>query len=219
MPGPILTTASSVKVTVYGSGTHGSMPQFGVDPVVFAASIVMRLQTIVAREIAPSDTGVITVGSLQAGTKSNIITDRAELFINTRAFSDDVMASLHDGIERIVRAEYAASRSPRDPEFEYYDHYPLTVNDPGIASTGRAAFDSYFDSSSVDMEPVSASEDFSVIPRALWVPYLFWGLGRGADPASALGNHSPAFCPDFQPTLDRGVEALVVAAFSVLQDF
>lgn len=53
MPGPILTTASSVKVTVYGSGTHGSMPQFGVDPVVFAASIVMRLQTIVAREIAP----------------------------------------------------------------------------------------------------------------------------------------------------------------------
>lgn len=81
-PGPILTTASSVKVTVYGSDTHGSMPQFGVDPMMLAASIVMRLQTIVAREIAPSDTGVITVGSLQ------------------------------DGIECIVRAECAASRSP-----------------------------------------------------------------------------------------------------------
>lgn len=72
---------------------------------------------------------------------------------------------------------------------------------------------------SVDMEPASASEDFSVIPRALGVPYLFWGLGGFADPASAPGNRSPAFCSDFQPTLDRGVEALMVAAFSVSRDF
>lgn len=97
--------------------------------------------------------------------------------------------------------------------------FPLPVNNPGIASIVRAAFDSYFGLSSVDMEPASASEDFSVIPRALGVPYLFWGLGGFADPASATGNHSPAFGPDLQPTLDRGVEALMVAAFSVSRDF
>ncbi|MDO5512003.1 amidohydrolase [Corynebacterium sp.] len=210
--GPVLSAGASVKVTVHGRGSHGSMPEKSVDPVVLAASIVMRLQTIVAREIAPRETAVVTVGALQAGKKSNVISDRAELLINTRAYDAGVDKHLKEAIERLVRAECAASASPREPDFEWYDTYPLTSNDPASTSRVRAAFEGWFGERVVDMEPVSASEDFSVIPDALGTPYCYWGLGGFADQATAPGNHNPAFAPDLQPTLDNGVAAIVVAA-------
>lgn len=211
-PGPVLSSAFSVKVTVHGAGSHGSMPELGVDPVVLASSIVMRLQTIISREVAAKETAVVTVGSITAGSKSNIIPDTAQLLINTRAYSDDVAAHLKEAIERIVRGECEVARSPREPEFEYYDHYPLTLNDDNATATVRAAFDERFGELSTDLDPVPASEDFSVIPDALGVPYTFWGLGGFADPENAPGNHNPAFAPDMQPTLDRGAEAIIVAS-------
>lgn len=82
----------------------------------------------------------------------------------------------------------------------------------------RAAFDAHFGRDSVDIDPVSASEDFSIVPDALGVPYFYWGLGGFADMAAAPGNHNPAFAPDLQPTLDRGAEAAIVAASAWLLD-
>lgn len=210
--GPVLSSAFSVKVTVHGKGSHGSMPELGVDPVVLASTIVMRLQTIVSREVAAKETAVVTVGAIHAGTKSNIITDSAELLINTRAYSSEVSEHLKDAIERIVRAECVAARSPMEPEFTYYDRYPLTDNDGDATDTVREAFDAYFGDESCDLDAVPASEDFSIIPDALGVPYTYWGLGGFADMSNAVGNHNPAFAPDLQPTLDRGTEAVVVAA-------
>lgn len=211
-PGPVLSSAFSVKVTVHGKGSHGSMPELGVDPVVLASTIVLRLQTIVAREVAAKETAVVTVGAIHAGTKSNIIADSAELLINTRAYSTEVSEHLKEAIERIVRAECVAARSPREPEFTYYDRYPLTDNDEAATDTVRQAFDSYFGKHSCDLDAVPASEDFSIIPDALGVPYTYWGLGGFSDTHNARGNHNPAFAPDLQPTLDRGAEAIVVAA-------
>ena len=210
--GPVLSSAFSVKVTVHGKGSHGSMPELGVDPVVLASTIVMRLQTIVSREVAAKETAVVTVGAIHAGTKSNIITDSAELLINTRAYNSDVSAHLKEAIERIVRAECTAARSPQEPEFTYYDRYPLTDNDGDATDTVRKAFDAYFGEEACDLDPVPASEDFSIIPDELGVPYSYWGLGGFADMSRAVGNHNPAFAPDLQPTLDRGAEAVVVAA-------
>lgn len=210
--GPVLSAAFSVKVTVHGKGSHGSMPELSVDPVVLASSIVMRLQTIVSREVAATETAVVTVGAIQSGTKSNIIPDSAELLINTRAYSSAVTEHLKEAIERIVRAECAAARSPQEPEFTYYDRYPLTNNDRDATDTVREAFDAYFGEESCDLDAVPASEDFSIIPDALDVPYSYWGLGGFADMSNAVGNHNPAFAPDLQPTLDRGAEAIVVAA-------
>ena len=210
--GPVLSSAFSVKVTVHGKGSHGSMPELGVDPVVLASTIVMRLQTIVSREVAAKETAVVTVGAIHAGTKSNIITDSAELLINTRAYSSAVSAHLKEAIERIVRAECAAARSPQEPEFTYYDRYPLTDNDVDATDTVREAFDAYFNEEACDLDAVPASEDFSIIPDELGVPYTYWGLGGFADLSKAVGNHNPAFAPDLQPTLDRGTEAIVVAA-------
>ena len=89
-----LSAADSMRITVYGRGAHGSMPQASVDPVVLAAMIVVRLQTVIAREIAPTDPAVLTVGSIQAGTKSNVIDDQAVLQLNIRSYNDQTRS--HD---------------------------------------------------------------------------------------------------------------------------
>src|SRR3954465_2652726 len=135
--GAALSAADSMRITVHGRGAHGSMPQAAVDPVVLAAMIVVRLQTVVAREVAPGETAVLTVGSVQAGTKSNVIPDRATLLLNIRTFSDSTRSAILEAIERIVRAECQASDCPEEPEFELFDRFPLTDND--AASTDRVA--------------------------------------------------------------------------------
>ena len=98
--GPVLSAGDSIRITVFGKGSHGAMPHLGVDPVVLAASIVMRLQVIVAREVSPSEFGVVTVGSLQAGSKSNIIPDRAVLLVNVRTYD----MGGHDSTLEMARA-------------------------------------------------------------------------------------------------------------------
>jgi hippurate hydrolase len=227
-PGSTLSAADSMRITVYGRGAHGSMPQASVDPVVLAAMIVVRLQTVIAREIAPTEPAVLTVGSIQAGTKSNVIDDHAVLQLNLRSYDDETRGAVLDAIKRIVIAECQASRSPRDPDFELFDRFPPTQNDPETTARLRAAFDAVFRDRAQDLPLQSASEDFSDIPNALSVPYTYWGIG-GTDPdsyqraASARRisedvpvNHSPAFAPVIQPTLDTGTRAMVTAALAWL---
>src|SRR4051794_10596100 len=139
--GPALSAADSMRVTLYGRGAHGSMPQAAVDPVVLAAMIVVRLQTVIAREVAPTDPAVLTVGSIQAGTKSNVIADHAVLQLNVRTYDDQTREAILDAVKRIVIAECQASRSPRDPEFELFDRFPPTQNDPTTTARVRGAFD------------------------------------------------------------------------------
>lgn len=227
-PGPVLTTADSMRITVHGRGGHGSMPQATVDPVVLAAMIVIRLQTIVSREIAPAETAVLTIGRIESGTKSNVIGDRAVLELNLRTYNDQTRSRIFDAIRRIVTAECQASGSPNKPEFELVDHFPATDNDPAATARVRAAFDGYFGDRAGELAPQTASEDFSAIPNALDAPYSYWGIG-GIDPgtyrdAESAGrvaedipvNHSPRFAPVIQPTLDTGTQALTVAALAWL---
>jgi amidohydrolase len=227
-PGPTLSAADSMRITVHGRGAHGSMPQAAVDPVVLAASIVVRLQTVVAREVAPTDTAVLTVGSIQAGTKSNVIPDRAVLQLNIRTYDEHTRAGILSAIERIVRAECDASGSPTPPEFELFERYPLTDNDTYVTDQVAGAFTAYFAERAADLPQQSASEDFSDIPTALGAPYTYWGIG-GIDAETFLSakragrvaqdvpvNHSASFAPVVQPTLDTGTQALVVAAMAWL---
>jgi amidohydrolase len=227
-PGSTLSAADSVKITVFGRGAHGSMPQASVDPVVLAAMIVVRLQTVVAREIAATDPAVLTVGSIQAGTKSNVIDDHAVLQLNIRSYNDQTRQALLDAVKRIVIAECQASRSPKDPEFELFDRFPPTLNDPETTARVRAAFDALFEERAQDLPLQTASEDFSDIPAALSAPYTYWGIG-GIDPgtyhrAAEAGriaedipvNHSPTFAPVIQPTLDTGTKAMVAATLAWL---
>ena len=226
--GPVLSAADSMRITVDGRGAHGSMPQAAVDPVVLAAMIVVRRQTVVSREVAPGETAVLTVGSIQAGTKSNVIPDRAVLQLNVRTYSDPTRTAVLDAIRRIVRAECAASDCPKEPEFVLYDRFPLTDNDETATGRVESAFAAFFGERARPIGRQSASEDFSDIPTALGVPYTYWFIG-GVDPGTyeAAGragriaqdipvNHSAAFAPVVQPTLDTGTQALVVAALAWL---
>jgi len=217
-----------MRVTVWGRGSHGSMPQLAVDPVVLASMIVIRLQTIVAREITPGEFAVVTVGRIQAGAKSNIISDHAVLELNIRTFSESTRTTIVNAIHRIVKGECAASGSPTPPSFELFDHYPVTDNTPEATATVTTAFQRYFGDQSFTIDRQSASEDFSEIPDALGVPYTYWGVGC-IDPAvyaqaEAAGtistdipaNHSPRFAPVIEPTLQTGTAAAVVAALAWL---
>lgn len=214
--GPVLSAGDSIRITVFGKGSHGSMPHLGVDPVVLASAIVLRLQSIVSREVAPSEFAVVTVGSLHAGAKSNVIADRATLLVNLRAYDDAVRERVIAAVERVVRGECAAAGSPQEPTFEYYDQFPLTDNDPDVTRKVTEAFREHFGSDRVmPLGRIPASEDFSRVPDAFGTPYTYWGLG-GFAPGTAVPNHSPAFAPLIQPTLDAGTEALVVAAMAYL---
>ena len=227
--GPVLSAGDSIRITVHGKGAHGSMPHNSVDPVVMAALIVLRLQTIVSRETKPGEFAVLTVGSSVAGSKSNIIPDRAVLLVNLRTYDMAVRQRMINSIERMTRAECEASGSPRPPDFEYYDQYPLTDNDQDVTEKITSAFRSHFGSEVVfNLGRVTASEDFSHLPNAFGTPYTYWGIG-GADPekyeqALKAGrveqdipvNHSEFFAPVIQPTLSIGTRALVVAALTYL---
>jgi hippurate hydrolase len=227
-PGPTLAAADSMRIIVHGRGAHGSMPQASVDPVVLAAMIVVRLQTVVSRELRPGEPAVLTVGSVQAGTKSNVIPDSATIQLNIRTYSEETRANVLSAVERIVTAECTASRSPKPPEFELFDQFPVTDNDAAVTEQVASAFAAHFGELAGELPLQTASEDFSDIPHALEVPYTYWGIG-GIDPeayeqARAAGrvsedipvNHSATFAPVLQPTLDTGTTALVVATMSWL---
>lgn len=196
--GPVMAASDSVRVTLFGRGGHGSSPESAIDPVLMAAHVVVRLQGIVAREIAPSERAVVTVGRLQAGTKENVIPETAELGINIRAFDDHIRGILRGSIERIVRAEAQASGAPREPEFDWYDGMPVLVSDPDATSRTMAAFAGHFGQENlIPGAVVNASEDVGDFGAAAGIPTVFWFLGgtdfSAREPGAAVAmNHSPS---------------------------
>jgi hippurate hydrolase len=221
--GAILSAGDSLKIKIFGRGSHGSQPQTSIDPVIMAAATTMRLQTIVSREIAPKENAVLTIGALQAGTKENIIPDEATLKFNIRTFDDSVRDHILSAVKRICNAECAASNAARDPEFTTLDSYPVTENDVTATHKVAEAFLLQFGDKAHETQPASASEDFSVFGRNWKVPYVFWFVG-GTDPKTYLeaqkhhqlnaipSNHSPKFAPVINPTLKTGLQAMITAA-------
>ena len=221
--GAITSAADSLQIRLFGRGAHGSMPQASIDPVIMAAATVLRLQTIVSREVAAAEAAVVTVGALQAGTKENVIPDEAIIKLNVRTFDAGVRTRVLAAIERIVNAEAEASGAPRKPEITSLDHYPLNMNDPDASKRVAEAFRKHFGTDRVrETGAAPASEDFGSFGSEWHSPSVFWFVG-GTDPelyvkaqaANRLNelpvNHSPKFAPVIHPTLRTGVETLIVA--------
>ena len=224
--GAITSAADSLQIRLFGRGAHGSMPQASIDPVVMAASVVLRLQTIVSRELAATEAAVVTIGVLQAGTKENVIPDEAIIRLNVRTFEAGVRNRVLAAIERIVNAEAAASGAPRKPEITPLDRYPLNLNDAAASERIAHAFRQYFTAERVrHTGPAPASEDFGCFGTEWGAPSVYWFVG-GTDAkiyeealtAGKLNeipvNHSPHFAPVVHPTLQTGVEALVIGAMA-----
>jgi amidohydrolase len=224
-PGTQMAASDGLTVTLLGRGGHGSRPHSTIDPVVMAAATVMRLQTIVSREVDPRDVAVVTVGSIHAGLKNNIIPAEAKLELSLRYPDEEARARVLAKVERVIRAEAQASGADEEPVIAVDHSLPPTINDVHATARLTLAFDGAFgDGTVVDPGMFTGSEDVSWFAREAGVPLVFWFWG-GVDPqtfadAKAGGtidrdiptNHSPYFAPVIQPTLGHGVDALVVAA-------
>src|ERR1700722_9515690 len=224
-PGIYNTNADSLRITIYGKGGHGAMPQTTVDPIVIAARTILTLQTILSREIKPGEMGVVTVGYIQAGTKNNIIPDQAEMGLTVRTYKQDVRKQILAAISRITKEESEAAAAPKKPLIEHYEGTDAVYNNPALAQRLRVPLEAALGKDKVVIaEPIAPSEDFSYF-TAQGVPGFYFSLG-GADPqkfaeAEATGtalpsNHSPFFAPDVDPALHAGIEAEVAVLRNLL---
>ncbi|KAL8733592.1 MAG: hypothetical protein Q9166_002001 [cf. Caloplaca sp. 2 TL-2023] len=228
--GNIMSEADSFKITLFGRGGHGSMPHRTVDPVVMAASVVMKLQTVVSREVDPDQFAVVTVGSLQAGQTENIIADKAEVRVNVRTQNHEVRNKILASIRRIVKGECEASGAVKEPLVEETTHFPLSVNDEAVTQSVHESFGAIFGNKfDPNMPCMTASEDYSILASSQGKPACYWCFGgtdeRVWDEAKKSGrltedipvNHSPFFAPVIQPTLSTGIDALCIAALTFLK--
>ena len=226
-----LSASDSLKVTLHGRGGHASQPYQTIDPVVMMASCILRLQTIVSREVDTSkEVAVVTVGRAVAGEAENVIPDTAMFTVNIRTTDDDVRNRVLASVKRTIRAEADASGAEREPTIEILSSFPNTVNDPVLTwAIGETFKDVFGDQYQPDIFPrVNGSEDFPALANAIGRPYVFWMYG-GTDPdlydeAEREGrlqqdiptNHSPFFAPVMQPTLKVAIDAMTSAALTFL---
>lgn len=199
--GAASTASDGFTLTIQGKGSHGSMPQLGVDPIVVGAEIVSALQTVVSRNVTPGEMAVVSVGKFQAGNAPNVIPDKAELAATVRTVSDDtrqlVATRIKSLIDNICKA-YGATY-----DLNYVFSYPAIQNDEALRSLAKASVTKILGEDQVfDAPRMPASEDFSYYKEV--APTYFMALGVGPGPA----NHSPKFNPD-ESALLNGVKAEV----------
>lgn len=217
--------SDALRITLFGKGGHGSMPNTTVDPVVMAARTILSLQTIVSREVKPGEMAVVTVGSVQAGTRPNIIPDQAELGLSLRSYKPEIRQQLLAAVTRITKAEALAAGAPKEPLIEHVGGVEFVYNDPPLAQRLRGPLEAALGKDNVVTQPpITASEDFSNF-IAQGIPSFYFTLG-GADPdkyaaAMAAGealpsNHSPFFAPDAEPALRTAMAAEVAVLRNLL---
>ena len=225
--GAFLAAADAIDVRVFGKGGHGSQPHQCIDPVVIAASIVVRLQTVVSRVATPGEMAVVTCGSLQAGTAANIIPDHADLKLSVRTFDPNSRERILEAIYRIINAECEAGGVVEKPLIQIVETTPATYNDEKLFKILKNSFVPYFGNNYIEIPAATGSEDFSILATAVNVPSLMWiygGIdGQTWDDAVAKGkleslpmNHSPYFAPVIEPTLKTGVDAMALAVLTFL---
>jgi hippurate hydrolase len=223
--GYALANVDSCDITMIGRGGHGAAPHTTIDPVLLGAQLVVNLQSIVSREIKPTDPAVITVGSIHGGTKHNIIGNECHLQITIRSYSDSVRQHLHDAIIRKAKAVAAGAGAP-EPKILFSEGTPAMFNDEKLAVRVREVFTREFGKQNVDdPEPSMGAEDFSEYGKA-GVPILMFRLGT-VDPQrlariKQLGQqppslHSPLYYPDAEETLLTGLHATVAATLELLK--
>lgn len=223
--------ADTVDIIIHGIGAHGASPHAGKDPVVLGSQIVLALQTLVSRELSPRDPGVVTVGSFHAGSKHNIISDRAVLQLTVRNTSDATRTILLDGIKRIAVNMGRVAGLPEDklPEVIVSEEsVPPTINDSALARRLQDAWTEQIGADTVISVGTKGmgAEDFPFFSVDPDVPSVYWGIGgtpkQDFEWAAAGGppipsHHSPLFKIAPEPSVTRGVESTVVALLALLE--
>jgi amidohydrolase len=226
--GHILAGKNVFEVRIHGRGGHGSAPHECIDPIVIAAHIVVRLQSIISRELNPNKMALITCGSLHAGDVPNIIPDEAVLKVDIRAYNPDVLAKMVSSFKRVVAAECEASGVLRYPEIREIENVPPLDGWPDVIKPITQNFKAFFGSWTEEMQADTASDDISLLaPKG--VPYAYWNFGstdhkiweeaKNQGRLSELpGNHSAYYAPIIEPTLRAGTDAMAIAALTFLRN-
>ncbi|CAA0109232.1 Hippurate hydrolase [BD1-7 clade bacterium] len=228
--GFLTANSSSVDVTVKGVGGHGSAPEKTIDPVVLAAELVVKLQTIVSREISALEPVVITVGSIHGGTKHNIICDQVKLELSVRCYADETRDFLYRRIQEVADGVARTARVSDDlmPVVEIRNGVPALYNDPSLTDRVVAHWQSKFGSQFAQpVSKVMGGEDFALYGRqSPDIPIMFFLLGSVTEEqlqqAKRQGKdmpyvHSPHYKPAPEPTIKTGVAAMTEAALCAFQ--
>ncbi|HEV2567558.1 amidohydrolase [Sphingomonas sp.] len=230
-PGITASSSDSVDIVIHGVGAHGASPHMGKDPIVMGAQLVMALQTLVSREIAPLQPAVVTVGAFRSGLKHNIISDRAELQLTVRADDETVRKTLLAGIRRVAANVGRMNGLPEDklPQVTVVQSTPATVNDPALSARIRSRFVQTFGDQAVISPPRTGmgAEDFAyfVQPELGVKGVYFWvgGTPQAAFDAQKAGgppvpsHHSPLFKIDPEPSIRLGTEGMTLAVLELMK--
>jgi hippurate hydrolase len=213
--------ADGLYIKFKGRGGHGAVPQATIDPVMMASRFVVDVQTVISREKDPTEFGVVSIGSLHAGTAGNIIPDEAVLLGTIRTFKPEVRAQIHDGIERTAKAVAAMANAPA-PYIDIREGIKAVINDPAVVEIAAKVLKAAFGEKFRTTPPRTPSEDFSEYVNA-GVPSMFFNIGvydpervaaarNGGPPLPE--NHSPLFAPVPKPTIQTGITAMTLAVLS-----
>ena len=215
--------ADTVDIIVHGVGAHGAYPHQGKDPIMIGAQIVSNLQTIISREIAPRDAAVITVGAFHAGTKHNIISDKAHLQLTVRSLTPKVREQLLTAIKRVAIGTAKTAGIPEDklPEVTVSEFaFPPTFNDKKLAQrvkvvlANKMGSDALIPPSNLGM----GAEDFGFFTTKPYIPSVYFSVGgtpaadferAKAGGKAVASHHSPLFKIKAEPSIKAGVEATV----------
>ena len=229
--GAATANSDSIDIIVHGLGGHGAMPDKTKDPIVLASQIVLALQTIRGRELAPQEPAVVTVGSIHGGTKHNIIPDEVRLQLTVRTFSAETRKKTLDAIARIARGQAISAGIPEKlmPEIKLPGNVtPMLSNDPATIERLRALFVELHGKEAIrERPPMMGGEDFSRygmtddrIPVCMfWVGVTPAAVLRDAEksgqPVPSL--HSPFFHPDAEVALPTGTSAMIAAVLELMR--
>ncbi len=223
--------ADTVDIYVPGVGAHGASPHQGIDPIVLGSQIVLALQTVVTRDLAPQQPGIITVGAFHSGTKHNIISDQAHLQLTVRNDNLESRKVLLDGIKRVATNMGRVAGLPEDnlPRVVVSDEgVPPTVNDLPLTKRLRAVWVKAFGADVLNDDPRTdmGAEDFPYFTIDPYIPSTYFAVGgtpqadfdrAKAGGAPVGGHHSPLFKIDPEPAVTLGTEATIVALRTLLQ--
>jgi amidohydrolase len=208
-PGGTMAGVNDMKITIKGRQAHGAAPWSSIDPIVVSAQIINNLQTIVSRNLNVTENpGVVTIGAIHGGNRSNIIPEQVEMLGTIRALTTADEKLLISRIRQIVTKTAEASGAEADVQIPYSTHYPVTYNDLSLTAQMLPSLKKAAGTDNVVLIPAdTGAEDFSFFQQKVPGLYFFvGGLPKGKDPKTAPSHHTPDFYID-ESGMQTGIKA------------
>jgi amidohydrolase len=209
-PGGTMASVNDMRIVIKGRQAHGASPWSSIDPIVTSAQIINNLQTIISRNLnITENAGVVTIGSIKGGVRSNIIPEEVEMMGTIRALSAADEALLISRIKTIVTKTAEAAGAEAQVQIPYASHYPVTYNNPALTAKMLPTIEKTAGAANVMLRPaMTGAEDFSFFQEK--IPGLFIFLGgapKGSDAEKQPSHHTPDFFID-ESGLSLGVKVL-----------